>query len=121
MTRAVGSGETSTAEALARLKASVEAACELAGVVELWQITNKANEIRRILYPEHSNIFGIDDAPTPQRRKEFSYEASVRLITCLILGSVKVGEADVDRKNGAVALLDACPNPIDESNSPYVD
>lgn len=120
----VGTDNAPVTHALVDLESSLAESSELTGLTAVQQVSQKANEILKVLLPEFSEVFSLGgDTPSKPRRQtiKLTEEMAKQILLRELLRGVKMLDGNSNRKAGAVKLMDAIPNPIPRSARPFED
>lgn len=118
---AVGDRQLSPAQAIEKLEAYAANICQLKTITEIWQITQEASNVLRILFPQNGELFDGEDPRSPSKDGALPLSMTIRILIRQVLAGIEVIHKDGTANQGAASILSEYPNPLSKSASPFAD
>ena len=122
VTESIGKNETTAGEALTRLRNGMEDRFDFLTAQPLWYWTNCANDLLAEIIPDKVGVFvRTGDRTGPEDAKLFESIKASSIVIRAVMRGIKLFANGEPLKNGAAKLLESCPNPVEQSSTPFVD
>jgi hypothetical protein len=120
LVEAVGLMAISPLEALSKLDALLKDSFDFRNLTALWQAGNVAAGVLAELLPERASIF-CQSQSGPADSEKISEDLGAKMAIREIMCALELFDTNGTRKQGAIELLQNCPNPIPKSDMPFQD